>query len=242
MSASNSGLMDTGHVKSWARFTEALDAMQKGLERQTGPESAAMWGRVVFGPLTKYLMPDIVLAQGKVLQSEVQRLIEKGCIKRDVFDEQPNLLALSEILKMVENGELNDEELFRAVKSIFYSSLISGAGEYQKRRARSFLSLCRRISTDDLLILRAAYELAVLTVPNDEVNANKWRVAIANKTGLSHKELIEAREEGLMDERLISDYLYKGDNSGFMRTDHYRLTNLGFEFCEFFVRFREDQI
>lgn len=220
---------------------QGIQSLISGLGKQGPLESTAMWAKLVYGPLVNAVLPGIAEAQGTTLIKEVRLLQEKGQIKLDVFVETQNVLNLSEVLKRIQSGALNDQELFRAIKSIFLSSLLGDADENTRRLARSFLDLCGRLSSDELLILRTAYQKLQTDTLKDH-STEHWRKEIASASGLNLYEIIAAREKHLIEEKLISNYRYSSDDSGFHDIKNYGLTSLGVNFCEFFVKYREDQV
>jgi len=95
------------------------------------------------------------------------------------------------------------------------------------------MHLCRKLSSGEVIVLKTTYEIANKKDwdPND-IQAGSWLTQVAYKSGLKYPELIEVHERGLIEKNLLTDRTHS-DRSGVNPGDHYRLTGLGFEICQF---------
>lgn len=203
---------------------------------------------------------DWKLTAGRLLQSlikcdlftelgrQIYKYRENGKIKEDYFATNKTRASLYELLKFIDE-KAPDEELFKAIKSIFFSGISMNSTELDEFWSYEFIKLVKDISGTEILILKAAYEIA-----NDKANfdvkerlENKthlqmrsvWRNNISLQMKLGGGESIVFRyEENLEKLGLISPREENNRFSGdFITTAKYRLTDMGYKFCEFMTRY-----
>ncbi len=188
--------------------------------------------------------------KGKLLTQigrELKEYQKKGKIKEDYFATNKNQASLYELLKFVDD-EVPDEERFKAMKSIFFSSISKEATEEDEELAYLLMQVCKQLTSADVLILKAAYEIIngkkILEegVIHTEDNAIKWFEIIAKQIGHNVPGLVEGREDKLTELKLITPRIKKPSSyvlpmTTFERNNDFRLTLLGKKLCEFITRY-----
>lgn len=194
---------------------------------------------------------DLKFSAGKLVQAsikgklfsqlgkEIREYIEKGKIKDDFLSDPKNFQSLHELLKFIDEA-IPDEERFQAMKSLFFKSVFSDTDEKDKVLAYQFMQIAKEINSGDLLVLKATHEIVsgkeVAEVKDiNQESATMWLIDISCQIGHKISSLVELHEKKLMDLKLIGERIYS-DRSGFQKTKYYRLTELGYKFCEFIIR------
>lgn len=194
---------------------------------------------------------EMVLSGGRLLQAsfklrllkqlgeELNKYLEKGELKENVFDDIKNQDSFYELLKFIDE-ETPDEVRFNAVKTIFLKSISKEITDKEKYLAHRLMQITKQLSSSQLLILKAAYDICEgndVIVPKDTIKENsakRWIHVIAEQIGHNMTNLIEIDEQKLIDLKLISKRTMS-DNSGIEPTNHFRLTDLGYILCGFIV-------
>lgn len=176
------------------------------------------------------------------LGEELKKYKEEGRIKEDFFANDKNRASLYEILNFIDK-EAPDEERFKAMKSVFLSSVSKDATQRDEELAYELLAICKELSSGELLILKAACDITQGRLsPNMTVSLvisgrNEWLDLIAKQIGHGLPALVEKYEEHLMQLKLISGKKYQ-DGSGIEPTPYFRLTSLGYKLCEFITKYK----
>ena len=193
------------------------------------------------------------LSAGKLIQAclkrdlftqlgrEIEEYRKKGEIKENYYSTNKNQFSLREMLKFIDE-EVPDEERFKAMKSIFLTSVSKDASGKDEELAYEFMQICKRLSSGDLLVLKAAYDKkngnTNLKRSIDDVRqATEWCHLISLQIGHGIPSLAEAYEEKLIELKLIGDRRHS-DRSGFTEEKNFRLTGLGYKLCEFIVKYK----
>lgn len=176
------------------------------------------------------------------LGRELEKYRDEGKIKEDFLSTDKNRVSFCELLKFIDE-EVLDEERFRAIKSIFFASVSKDATEDKEKLAYELMQICKKLSSGDLLVLKAAYDVvnghlapSMPAINHREKNANDWLNLVAQQIGHSLPSLVEVHEKNLMELKLISDRTLS-DKSGIQPTQHFRLTTLGYKLCEFITKY-----
>ena len=197
------------------------------------------------------LLPEsYIFSAGRIVQSAVKgRLLtqfgrelnkyrELGKIKEDYFATHRNQATLLELLKFIDS-DIPDEEVFSALKSIFFCGVSSNADSKKEEIAYQFLMLCKKLSSNDILILKACYKIYT---GEDTVGVNTgissfgdWVNVISEKIGYGLPELISAEDDKLVNLGLLSGRTYS-DKSGIRVGKEFRLTTLSIKLCEFITK------
>ncbi len=194
-----------------------------------------------------------ILSAGKLVQAslkfklltqlgrELNEYREKGEIKEDYFATNSNQASFNELLEFIDE-EVPDEERMKAMKSIFLSSISKNSSEEDERLAYELMQICRNLSSGDILILKANFDLVTdkarpgITVNIGSTSAEDWLHTIARQIGHNLPSLVEAREQNLINLALISKRVYQ-DLSSIRGTQYFRLTLSGYKLCEFITKY-----
>lgn len=181
------------------------------------------------------------------LGREIKKYIEEGKIKEDYFATNLNQQTLSELLKFIDT-EVPDEERFKAIKSIFFYSVSKDVTKNDEMLAYEFLQTAKKLSITEILILKANFEIAQgqfsFDVSDDVLRNAKskrvaWKMIITNQMGYGELHAIVTKYEtnleslGLISPR-CPDARFSDD---FEHTKKYRLTEMGYKFCEFMTKY-----
>ena len=190
---------------------------------------------------------DLVLSVGYIFQSLIKgqflsRLGEewdsyrdKGRIKDDYIDTEQHRSCLQELFDFLDNDS-PDEIRFEVMKKVFITAAIETASDRNSLLPYQFLRLCRGMSSGEVIVLNATYEIAKSESIPDVTAAEHWLRNIAEKSGLEHASLVEIYEEDLIKKHLLSRRLHS-DRSGVAVKPHYRLTSLGLELCDYIASY-----
>ena len=201
-------------------------------------------------------LKDWKLSAGRILQSvitgnlltqlgrEIEKYQKEGKIKEDYLENDINCASLKELLKFIDE-EAPDEVRFKAMKSIFFSSIDGGDDSL----AYELMQICKKLSSMEILILSANYSVvkgtSKPTTKGIEWGAtrqvNYWAQIIAEQIGHNLPEIVLQYEDHLIALRLISDRHYTIDKTrvteNFKGTSYFRLTQLGHKLCEFIIKY-----
>lgn len=176
------------------------------------------------------------------LGEEIKKYIEKGKIKEDYFVTHKEQASLCELLEFIDE-DVPDEELFRAMKSIFLTFISVETEKENKELSYELLKICRKLTSGELLVLKAAYDIAnektTVTLPRkieEFSNVADWLKIISQHLGHNLPSLVEIYEKNLSELKLITDRVYS-DRSGFGNSKFFRLTTLGLKLCEFITKY-----
>ncbi len=175
------------------------------------------------------------------LQKEWDSFREKGKIKDDYQYTEQHYSCLSEILNFLDT-EIPDEQRFNVLKKIF---LISSTEKHSDRLSilpYHYLRVARNLSAGEISVLFATYQKYKEGnwQDNGNVTVLYWISEIQIKSGLDIKELVEIYEETLIQKKLLTQRKY-ADESGVTLKPYFRLSDLGFKFCEF-ISFYESEV
>ena len=188
-------------------------------------------GRVVQGALKGKLLEQL----GK----EIDEHRAAGRIKEDYFATHNQQSTLHELLKFIDETP-PDEEVFNALKSIFFCAVQSDAGDEDTLTAYQYLQICKKLDSGDVLLLRACWKLfeadpAYLEkqrAPNSiQMVPHEWAGVMTSVLHLP-EELILLHAKKLMEFNLFTD-------SGTHRIveENNRLTSFGIALCQHITRF-----
>ena len=160
---------------------------------------------------------------------------EKGRIKDDYIDTEQHRSCLQELLDFLDNDS-PDEIRFEVMKKVFIAAAIETAFDRNSLLPYQFLRLCRGMSSGEVIVLNATYEIATSGNIPDNNTASYWLDAIAKKSGLGHTSLVEIYEEDLIKKHLLTRRLH-ADRSGVLAKSHFRLTSLALELCDYIASY-----
>ena len=176
-----------------------------------------------------------------VLLDEWNRYEAKGKIKEDYQFTEQHKVCLQELLEFLDKDS-PDEVRFRVIKQIF---LVAASEEVSDRNSllpQQFMKIARSLSSGEVVLLKTTWVIANEKIGLDKNNkdnhATEWIANITKRSGLQFTQLVEIHEKGLMDKRLLT-IRQLGDSSGVLPRPYYRLTELGYEFCNFIEKYDE---
>ena len=183
-------------------------------------------GRIVQGALKGNLL--------KQVGRELIALQKRGRIEEDYADKKFGFQTLAELLTFIDN-EVPDEDRFIAIKALFYSIIDKKAPTGSEVLRYQLFQICKRLSSSQLLTLKATYELRKKSV--NPSSAEDWLATVAKEAGHNSRGLIENDETTLEQEKLISGRTYS-DRSG-VRGHDARLTDLGINLVESIITYAD---
>ncbi len=187
-------------------------------------------GRIVQGAIKGKLLTQLGL--------ELSEYRKKGRIKEDYFASHKNQVTLLELLEFIDT-EIPDEEIFNAVKSIFFASVSTDSNVQKEEVAYQLLLLCKKLNSMEILIIKTCYEvyLGKHIDINTGINSyGEWVNAISEKIGYELPELVSSSDDKLVNLGLLSSRSYS-DKSGINPSKEFRLTKLGIKLCNFITEF-----
>lgn len=172
---------------------------------------------------------------------ELKDYVEKGKVKENFFSTGAQQASLRELLKFIDDGA--DEDRFKAMKSIFFAGISKDATEADEILAYELMQIGKKLSSNDIILLRAAYDIANggsvnLQGANKQTTAtDEWLRIVAHKIGHKLTHLVELSEQHLIDLKIITKRTHP-DGSGVECRGTFRLTPLGMKLCEFITAYK----
>ncbi|MBF0502931.1 MAG: hypothetical protein HQM09_22540 [Candidatus Riflebacteria bacterium] len=209
-------------------------ATQKLLEGLTGIASSKREDLTLsIGFMLQKLRAGEFLSQ---LSREWEKLKEKGRIKDDDLKSDQQKDCLQGILDFLEEDK-PDKERFELLKKLFFLSSMQKSFPEESFLPSQFMKLGRILSTVEIKIVFACFRLSSTDNANRpiyrEINDPlSWAKAVAKEATLQYSELVLSFEEELIKKGLLSDRVHH-DRSGVVVTPYFRLTQMGFDFCQF---------
>lgn len=204
---------------------------------------------------------DWKLSAGKLVQAtikgnlltqlgrELKKYGKEGKIKEDYFATHKTRASLYELLKFLDE-EVPDEELFRAIKSIFFSGISIKATEQDEALSYEFLQTAKQLSGTEILILKANFDIAEGRASDDvEIRLRQlslpymrssWRQIISVQMRYGEFDSVVSKYEinlemsGLISRRQEDNRF----SSDFEPTKKFRLTEFGYKFCQFMTNYK----
>ena len=232
------GLIKIDSIKSIAEFLQ--QPTLKIAEALTGILSSDL--RVIKLSAGRLVQASIKFKLFTQLGKELKEYIEKGKIKENYYATNKNQASLCELLKFIDE-EIPDEERFKAMKSIFFTSVSRNVHEKDEELAYELMQICKKLTSGEILVLKAVYDIIndrfapdMASFDLETESASTWLDIIASQIGHNMSSLIEMHEQKLIGLKLITDRVYS-DRSGISNTPHFRLTQLGYKLCEFITKY-----
>lgn len=170
---------------------------------------------------------------------EWNRYREKGKVKEDYQFSEQHHVCLQELLEFLEKDS-PDEVRFKVLQKIF---LVAASEEMSDRSSflpQQLMKISRSLSDGEIVLLSTVWHIAHegSFEPEQHYGAHKWLQEVTAASGIEYQELVEIYEQGLMDKKLLTPRLH-GDRSGVSVRPHYRLSSLGYKFCEYLQAYEE---
>lgn len=196
----------------------------------SGPKyHALVTGRVVSSVIKFNLLTQ--------LGRELEGYRKKGEIKENYFATNKNKASLKELLEFIDNNA-PDEEVFRAMKSIFFTSVAKTAKEKDEILAYELLLICKKLTSFDILVLKACYAIYLKNDPirNAMHSHGDWVRTVTAEIGIGYEELTGVSEDHLLQLNLLTERT-NSDRSGIRKGREFRLSSLGLKFCEYITNY-----
>lgn len=184
---------------------------------------------------------EYILGLGRILQAgikgrfldqfskELKELQEKGKVNEEWTQNHYARMSFIELMNFIDS-EVPDEARVHAIKSLFFKCIRTETSESEAIILYQYMQIVKELSSSDLLIIKANYDITRqenITELNNRYVISSWLHEVAQSAGHGIKDLIECREQHLMDLKIISQRIHQ-DKSGFERTPYFRLTELGY--------------
>jgi hypothetical protein len=165
---------------------------------------------------------------------------EKGRIKEDYPKTEQHQACLQELLASLDQ-DCPDEIRFQILKKIFLVAATENVSDRNSLLPYQFLRLCREMTSGEIIVLQAVYNLANKPSIEGSSGASIWLRAVADESGLVHTSLVEMYEEKLMKKYLLTGRIHS-DRSGVAIKPHFRLTELAYGFCEYIAHYDDKAV
>lgn len=225
------------------------DILKTALE--IAPFTAQLLGpEIVSNPLTVVVKVGQVIATHflRKFSSEYNAKIDNHELKSREFATEKPALIFADLLRIIDEGKI-DEERFKAMKSIFFSSIAKDATEDGEVLAYQLMQTCKKLSSAEILILTGTYAVVKNTgrqlARGSEWGSNSsvgyWAQVVSEKIGHNLPELVLQHEANLIDLKLITGHRYKTNKVAtddlYQPSPYFRLTPLGYKLCEFMTKY-----
>jgi len=195
---------------------------------------------VLSSDLTDYKLSTGRLIQaavkGKILTQlgeELKQYRDEGKIKKDYFATSKSQATLLELLQFIDS-DIPDEEIIKALKSIFLNMVAMDADDRREQIGYQLFQLCKKLTSMDILVLKACCE--IYQENNSQYHKvhshGEWVTKVSKRIGYGLPELV-----GVSDDKLVGFGLLSGrtspDRSGVRKGREFRLTTLSLKLCEY---------
>jgi hypothetical protein len=159
------------------------------------------------------------------LGAEVRLLREKGTLRTDFEGNPQGYQTWGELLTIMD-GETPDEERLEALKAMFLAANKVNAADGQSILAYQLFQIAKRLTSNELLVLKTAYQLQERhELPLEPVSQKTWVSHVAKKLGHNLSALVRHAETILVEEQLM-------EQSVNYHVSRERVTDLGIAFCK----------
>lgn len=235
----NSHSIDLNNPDSIKKLLEKPSKFLTGILASRSYECRRSAGNLIQGAVQWNLYSQI--------EKEINHYIKKGKIKKDYLETDLNKQSIIELLKFIDE-ESPDEKRFEAVKTLFFKSIFIESDEEEKTLAYQLIKICKQLNSEQLLIIKAAYDIIhgrFSRKMDEKVDFNNasaiyWLTAISKQVGHCIPSLIEVDEDHLINIKLIQPRVHT-DRSGIKSNANFRLTVFGMKLCSFIYDQKNDQ-
>jgi len=181
--------------------------------------------------------------KGRLIQEfgiQLRVLREAGKIKEDYFATHSQQATLKDFLKFIDDDP-PDEEVFKALKSIFFCGVEKSATAADELKAYHLLQVCKQLRSAEILLLRESWSL----YKEDPKQMSKWR-ATENEGVYEYVWLQKMSASLKLPEGLIENsaetlnrlrLLRPSKLQGIISAETCRLSTFGIELCERITKF-----
>ncbi len=197
-------------------------------------------------PLTKILQNLATRTISRFL-SDYRSQKELNKVKTKSFVTNKPKASLIDLIKFI-GKEIPDEDRMKILKSIFFSGISKNATEQDEIFAYEFLQTAKRLNATEILILKANFEIAqnkfseaVLKqgIEHGKRGRKAWRRVIAQQMGYGDMDSVVLKYENNLESLGLISSRYEMDRlqHEFEPTLKFRLTEMGYKFCEFMTQY-----
>ncbi|MBC8489674.1 MAG: hypothetical protein H8D45_26950 [Bacteroidetes bacterium] len=192
---------------------------------------------VSIGHLFQKMRAGYILSE---LLNEWDKLKEKGRIKDDYCFTEQHHNCLHELLDFLDK-DIPDEIRLSALKKILLVAATEEVSDRNSFLPHQYMKLCRNLTSGEMYLILTSYKLSKSDKWKEEEHhsAASWCKHIVNNSDFKYREMVEIHEDELIRKKLLTGRLHP-DSSGIKMTEHFRLTELGYQLCEFIDKY--DQI
>lgn len=164
---------------------------------------------------------------------------QKGKVKDDYQFSEQHKACLQELLEFLDKDS-PDEVRFKILKQIFLVAASEEVSDRDSFLPLQFMKIARSLTDGEVILLTTIWQIAKERNGEYEQHygAQRWLQEVTDASGMKHQELIEIHEQSLMNKRLVTPRKLP-DSSGVKVKPFFRLTNLGYEFCEFIEKYED---
>jgi len=196
---------------------------------------------------------ELILSVGQIVQkmiagqclsallAEWDKYKKQGRIKDDYQFTEQHKACLQEMLDFLDK-DIPDEIRFRMMKQVFLVGATEVVSDRDSHLPLQFIKIARSLSSGEVLVLQATYHFAKdqgLWGEAGQGHAPAWLQTIAEQSGLKYPELVESHEDNLVEKHLLTKRVH-ADRSGVSVQPYFRLTSLGYNFCEYVDNYKAE--
>lgn len=175
------------------------------------------------------------------LGREIKLLREKGKLAEDFEQNKYGYQTWVELLSVIDE-DTPDKDRLEALKAMFWACNKVNATDAEHILGYQLFQIAKRLSSNELLVLKAVYELYkkghASGISNQDTNYVRWSEIVAEHLGHYLRSLVQAADDTLVRLQLLS--ALTPDKGNFNRQNA-RLTDLGIRFCENIERYQVEK-
>jgi hypothetical protein len=185
----------------------------------SGPKEWTLaMGRIIQAPLKAKLFQQVA--------QEINAFRQKGKIPDDFAERKNGAQTWTELFTIIDT-ESPDQERLEALKAMFFSVNKINNEDAERILEYQLFQIAKKLSSNDLIVLRAAYMNEEVKVRPTNTNFQTWATGIARYIGHSFTGLVE-----LADANLVANLLFTMRNPGGESTITPRVTDFGRKLCD----------
>ncbi len=176
--------------------------------------------------------------QLKAIGEQIKKQQEADEVLNEFLNTEKRKQIFIELLRAVDETT-PEEELFRAMKSIFLTSIQKNSTQAEEFLAYEFFQTAKKLSGTEILILKASNEVKTVSTSADpnQLGFQMWALQVAQHMGYGDMySIVEKYDDNLTSLKLFTGRMHQ-DLSGVRLNNHSRLTSMGKKFCEFVIKY-----
>ena len=174
------------------------------------------------------------------LLKEWNKYREKGKVKEDYQFSEQHKVCLQELLDFLENDS-PDEVRFLVLKKILLVASTEKISDRNNLLPQHFMKIVRKLTDGEIILLTAVFDIDIqrkFWSDDPHYSADSWIKKVTLESNLKYTQLAEIYEKSLMDKKLITPRFHP-DGSGVHVRPHFRLTDLGFNLCQYIASYEK---